>query len=393
MGRVCSRKDRPGAARHDDSGLMDAVRPPEVAPSNAEGRTKMDAEPLQLTHAQEEYLADTMKKVSRSFALVVPSLEKPLDNCVATAYLMCRVVDNIEDCAQSFGWKQHRFDEFHQLVAEPASASEILAIWGQDSWPGLTQDERAMMGQDSGLSLWQIYARLADGNRASIRHWVSEMADGMLRIEDPEQHPRFEERRGVRMLADEPGYNEYCYYVAGTVGHMATELVVMHYGLGREVSAKLVATCEACGRALQKTNIVKDFAEDLERGVSYLPYAWHHEADFSPLSLAGAPAWWKKRVIDDVLQELRTSTEYVLALPYSAAGYRMASLLCLLPAYQTMLAAARQQDTLFTTRHHVKMSRPAMAKCQWDAHQMLADNSAVLQYGRRLEAQIRALMS
>ena len=348
---------------------------------------------LKLADAEKKYLNDTMNKVSRSFALVVLSLEEPLNTYMATAYLMCRVVDNVEDCDQPFAWKQQRFQEFHQLIEEPASAPQILAAWSQESWPGLTQDEAEMMGRVKGLTLWEIYAQIPERSRSAIKRWTSEMADGMLRIDNPDQHPLLENRDGVRVLAAESDYNAYCFYVAGTVGHMATELVVDHYGLADDVAIRLSASCEACGRGLQKTNILKDFAEDLGRGISYLPYTWHREADFAPLSLAGAPVQWKKKVIDDVTRELHHATEYVLALPYDAAGYRMASLMSLLPAYQTLLLAANRHETLFTAKHHVKISRPTMAKCQWDAHAMLADDDAVIRYSRRLESELDAALA
>ena len=102
---------------------------------------------------------------------------------------------------------------------------------------------------------------------------------------------------------------------------------------------------------------------------------------------------WKKKVIDDVVRELHDATEYVVALPYQAAGYRMASLMSLLPAYQTLLLAAKQHAILFTSEHHVKISRPTLAKCQWDAHSMLTDNEAVRRYSQRLEGEIAAAMA
>ncbi|MCU0501499.1 MAG: squalene/phytoene synthase family protein, partial [Anaerolineae bacterium] len=330
---------------------------------------------------------------SRSFAMVVLSLEEPLNCYMAAAYLVCRVVDNIEDCNRPFAWKQQRFLEFHQLIEEPACAPQILAVWSQESWPGLTQDESEMMGKVKGLTLWEIYAQIPERSRSAIRRWASEMAAGMLRIEDPDQHPVLEHRDGIRVLAAESDYNAYCFYVAGTVGHMATELVVVHYGLAEDAAIRLSASCEACGRGLQKTNILKDFAEDLGRGISYLPYTWHREADFAPLSLAGAPVQWTKKVIDDVARELHYAAEYVLALPYAAAGYRKASLMSLLPAYQTLLVAAKRHDTLFTVEHHVKISRPTLAKCQWDAHAMLADNDAVITYSRRLAGELDAALA
>jgi farnesyl-diphosphate farnesyltransferase len=353
----------------------------------------MNIQKLELTSAEKNYLNQTMNKVSRSFAIVVLSLEEPLNHFMATAYLICRVADNIEDCAQPFDWKRRRFEEFIQLFEEPARVTDILAVWRRESWPGLTQDESERMKKATGQILWKIYGRVPEGSRSIIRRWVSELADGMLRVEAPDQHPLLESQGGIRVLAAESDYNEYCYYVAGTVGHMATELVVAHYGLQEDVATKLVATCEACGRGLQKTNILKNFAEDLGRGISYLPNTWHREADYSPLSLAGAPSKWKKKVIDDIVRELNAGTEYVLALPYVATGYRMASLMSLLPAYETLLFAANQRDTLFTAGHRVKISQLTMAKCQGAAQSMLTDNDAVRRYSRRLEDEIDAVMA
>jgi hypothetical protein len=95
-------------------------------------------------------------------------------------------------------------------------------------------------------------------------------------------------------------------------------------------------------------------------------------------------------VLDNVMRELRTSVDYVLALPYSAAGYRMASLLCLLPAYQTILLAAQRHERLFTRGHRVKISRETLAQCMLDARSMVADNDAVLQYSHNTESAINA---
>ena len=69
--------------------------------------------------------------------------------------------------------------------------------------------------------------------------------------------------------------------MAGTVGHMSTDLLIEHYGVGSDTAQRLRAMAEACGRGLQKTNIVKDFAKDLNRGMCYLPDRWLQEAVFA----------------------------------------------------------------------------------------------------------------
>ena len=89
-----------------------------------------------------------------------------------------------------------------------------------------------------------------------------------------------------------------------------------------------------------------------------------------------------------MVQELNDATDYVLALPYEASGYRMASLMSLLPAYQTVLLAAKMHEVLFTAAHQVKISRPTMMKCKLDAKSMLNNNDAIRRYSDRLEREI-----
>jgi len=216
------------------------------------------------------------------------------------------------------------------------------------------------------------------------------MANGMDRLENPQISPDWSRRKKIRLLSREKDYNEYCFIVAGTVGYMLTELVTQHYGFSESVVKELEPWAESCGRGLQKTNILKDFAEDLGRGICYLPEEWLREARFTPLHLEGAPGIWKKKVIDDVMSELRSSMEYILALPYPAEGYRMTSLMSLLSAMQTILLAAQLQDKLFTPDHHVKISRQAMAECVMDARSLLHNNTGILAYERAIQKAIDA---
>jgi phytoene synthase len=80
------------------------------------------------------------------------------------------------------------------------------------------------------------------------------------------------------MQMDVEGYSErcwqdldrYCYGVAGTVGLM------MCYVMGiRDERAFPYAI--ALGKAMQLTNIVRDFRSDLERGRCYVPIEWRHK--------------------------------------------------------------------------------------------------------------------
>lgn len=334
------------------------------------------------------YLHERMEAVSRSFALVVPVLESPFNHYMATAYLLCRVVDNIEDCTQTDAWRFQRFEEFIRLLDEPINAQEIVTSWERRRWPGLTEDEQAMMTVSGGIMLWQIYAGLPEAARQTMRRWTATMARGMRDINDPADSPRLVDHGDNQILETVADYNQYCFVVAGTVGHMATELAAQHYSLNDDISGSLIDDCEACGRALQKTNIVKDFAKDLERGVSFLPGEWMAQVDYAPLKLEGAPSEWTKMVLADLLMELKVGANYAISLPYRARGYRMAALLCLLPAYETIALAAKRHRQLFTAEHQVKISRIQMAQCKRRAKSMLTDNDAIVRYSRRMDESI-----
>jgi len=350
----------------------------------------IETQSFTLTQVETKYLETFMQQVSRSFALIVPCLEPPLNHFLATAYLICRVADNIEDCTQPAAWQSERFKELVALLKRPALAPAILSTWDEETWPGLTGAERRLMSAAEGGMLWQIYASTPQPARGIIGRWVAEMAQGMMNLADPDAPPFFLYRQQIWLPSSKTDYDRYCYFVAGTVGHLSTELVIHHYQLPAEVARRLAAWCEACGRGLQKTNIVKDFSKDLARGICYLPDEWLAEVNYAPLSLAGAPSSWKQKVVGNVLDELQDSVTYVFALPYYAAGYRLASLLCLLPAYQTLLLAARQQQTLFTGDQQVKISHETMARCLQDAQGMAADNEAIWRYSQQIRQAIEA---
>jgi farnesyl-diphosphate farnesyltransferase len=334
-----------------------------------------------------------MNKVSRSFTLVTPAAGPPLSHYLSTAYLICRVVDNIEDSHQSFAWQEARFAEFEELLQFPERAIIILARWDKELWPGLTANEIQLMSSQEGALLWRIYGQLPVLPRKSIERWATIMAEGMKKVKDADQVPQFIKRGDVYLPSNVSDYNQYCYYVAGTVGHLSTEIVINHYEFESEVADRLLNNAEAFGRALQKTNIVKDFAEDLERNACFLPDEWMNDVDYSPLSLKGAPSDWKYMVLNNVLEELEDSASYVIDLPHTGLGYRRASLLCLFPAYQTILQAARLKKSLFTRDHLIKISRETFQQCIFDAESLATDDKAIRKYGQDIREQVEIALN
>lgn len=344
----------------------------------------MDVYIGRLSTAQQQYLGDRMNEVSRSFSLVVPEVEPPMADYLATAYLICRVLDNIEDSLRPYDWQIERFNEFFQLLQDPVEAETVLRSWEAYDWPGLTDEEHRMMGREEGLQLWEIFTLFPMQVRKVIAHWTTKMAEGMARTCNPAEPDYFVSFGDVRLPASYADYNQYCFYVAGTVGRMITDLASLSYSLVGTSNMVTVRDSETCGRALQKTNVVKDFAKDLERNISYLPDEWLRQVDYSPLYRAGAPAWWKANVLQDVMDELRQSTHYFLALPETAVGLRRAVLLMIIPAFETILQAAQRMPYLFTPEHEVKISRITMGECVLRARRIASDNAAIRNYGHEV---------
>lgn len=343
---------------------------------------------FQVSEQQIDYLDTWMNKVSRSFAIVVPSLEEPLRYYLSCAYLICRVIDNIEDCSQPRPWKEEHFTELEYLLNKPLQAEAVLETWESQSWPGLTTDEEKLMGVPDGLPLWQIFSSIPEAAREIIQRWTLVMAKGMSQLDDPQVPPQFTQVSGKLVLQSKKDYDDYCFIVAGTVGHMATELISQHYSLPQSIREELSRNAEACGRGLQKTNIIKDFLKDLSRGISYLNANWMGEIGYKPLSLAGAPMNWIRRMFDDVLADLDYATEYLITLPRHALGYRKASLLCLLPAYQTLLLAAEENSKLFTPDHQFKISHETMTQCMTDTERLASDNEGIHNYSQNARQEI-----
>jgi farnesyl-diphosphate farnesyltransferase len=74
-------------------------------------------------------------------------------------------------------------------------------------------------------------------------------------------------------MRDQADLERYCYFVAGTVGELLTELFAAAHPVSAEVRRELEARSVSFGLGLQLVNILKDVAEDLERGDCFLPHS------------------------------------------------------------------------------------------------------------------------
>ena len=197
--------------------------------------------------------------VSRTFALTIPQLPMPLRATVADAYLLCRIADTIEDePALSAPERRIFLQRFTAVVSGTESAAplarEVAARVTERTLPA----ERELVAN---MERVVATARLSQ-QRGTIVRCIKLMCDGMH---------HFQRTASVRGLARSTDLDSYCYYVAGVVGEMLTDLFCDH---SPEIAARRATLDELAasfGEGLQLTNILKDFWEDRSRGACWLP--------------------------------------------------------------------------------------------------------------------------
>ena len=248
-----------------------------------------------------------LNRVSRTFALNIQVLPRPLRDQVLYAYLYCRMADTIEDDATLPALDKARLlHAFAALFNEdgagvgargnPAAFNSFDAFKSFEAFPSLlpasflgTDDWEKILLERAPVVL-QAYPTFPAPARAAIARCVTEMCDGMadfaLRHERGNAEARSGEARSgapsetaesteplIRTVAE---LDQYCYYVAGTVGIMLCDLFVAHSRMhapqiDEARAARMRALCVSFGLGLQLTNILKDLRDDSDRGVVWLP--------------------------------------------------------------------------------------------------------------------------
>lgn len=255
--------------------------------------------------------------VSRTFALTIPQLPPGLRDVVGNAYLLCRIADTIEDdVALTTADKKTFHDQFVHVVAGTAPAVELtsaLAPRLAAATPAAERDLIANMARVVALT-HSFNARQQTAIARCIRIMCHGMSDFQQRIEPA----------GLASLAE---LDQYCYYVAGVVGEMLTELFCDHAPTINLQRGELMQLAPSFGQGLQMTNILKDVRADRSRGVCWLPRDIFDAVgcDLSALPDARYAKQFNagmKQLIPVAHSHLREGLDYILRIPPEEVGIR-----------------------------------------------------------------------
>ncbi len=329
------------------------------------------------------YCREALVAVSRTFSEPIRMLPAELERALTLGYLQCRIADTIEDLSElDARTRDDLFTDFLKVLAgrtPPAQVSEaFLRIPGDTAELSLARKLDTVMG---------VFATLPEEMQKPCTQWVSEMVHGMRLYS--QRQPGSD---GIIVLYNPSDLNRYCYFVAGTVGHMITDLfsasILASDPQNQTWSAnglpRLRELGESFGVALQLVNILKDVTDDLDRGFCFVPESLCAEHGLSPRKLV-EPAHRLRAhaavapMFDCAEQHLKHALEYSLLIPEAQTKLR---LFCLLPLWMAArtLMLARGNDAMFTPGKRVKISRKEVTDSIAECVQLAGDD---LQLKRR----------
>jgi farnesyl-diphosphate farnesyltransferase len=299
----------------------------------------------------ERFAREILPPVSRTFALSIRVLPGTLGRAVRTAYLLCRIADTIEDEPRmTAADKAVLFDELRRSFDDPDAAEalpERLAL--------LTGDETHVRLARNSHLVFVSYRDLPDTTRVHVRRWVSEMIVGMKKF--VLLYPN-----GIRIQSLEE-YKEYCYYVAGTVGYLVTDLWHEYVpSIGAHLHGVLREKSRAFAEALQTVNILKDVTRDAEKENSiYIPEELLRLHGSSHATILAPERMRQTReamaaMVQLAWKDLDGARSYLLMIPRRAVSIRLSCVLPLLFACATLRDLTLAQQAL-VRREVVKISR------------------------------------
>lgn len=295
-----------------------------------------------------------LPKVSRTFALGIRLLPDRLEYPVLVSYLLCRIADTVEDApALPPDAKEQLLTRLRTcLDPDGPSAGPIATAFAA----GVTDEARLAARTDLVLG---EFRRLSAAEQEAVRPWVQEMAAGMAEFAGRQARTR---GAGLASLATVADLDRYCYYVAGTVGHLLTGLFRLHHaGITPERHARLESLATSFGLGLQLTNIIKDVADDRRRGWSFVPRELCQMAGIGPEELQdGRHTDEARQVMDTLIAKarghLQDALTYSVTLPRAAYRIRIFCLTSLYFAVRTLRLAAHD-PRLLDPAHKVKITR------------------------------------
>lgn len=310
------------------------------------------------------YQDHALLTVSRTFALTIPQLPPPLREVIGNGYLLCRIVDTIEDePALSRAQRAPLLGEFAEAVAGRASGARFAAKLAPLLSDATDDDQRDLVAHAQ--LVLQVTHGFRPAQRAAIERCIRVMTEGMAEFGGGAPD-------GLATLRD---LERYTYCVAGVVGEMITDLMCEYSPETAARRDRLYPLSRRFGCGLQLVNILKDVWEDNRRGVCWLPRAaFGTDVDLTSPDSRDQAAFAEglNALVAVAREHLEAALEYTLLIPPRESGIRRFLLWTLGLAVLTLRRIhanprfSSGEDVQVTRRDVRAMILVATALARWD---------------------------
>ncbi len=260
-----------------------------------------------------EFCREILNEVSRSFALTIPMLDEEIRDPVTIVYLQDRLLDNFEDELPNID-NTRRQDLMDKVVKifDPENQNPSRELAGIKNWSEKFGDpslERLVKNSDL---VWEAYHSLPEQIKIISHDWLQEMNEGMKKYL-------------VNSVDTFTELDEYCYYVAGTVGGFLTDLIIYTAEPEAQDEEILRSNYSEAGKFLQKVNIIRDIRADIVgRNRIFWPLTELEisaEELIAEENIARALAALEE-MIEAAVSHIPALFDYLEAIPQSMSGYR-----------------------------------------------------------------------
>lgn len=200
------------------------------------------------THLKQEWTKaneESLINQSRSFSIPILHLDERFRTPIMVEYNLNKTIDTIEDATGlETSEKIQLITTFQHCLEQGTYSSEV-----QKRMLEVTPEEEAFVFKNYQSTIG-LYNTLSNEEKGLARKWTGVMAQGMCAFLD----------KPIDTHAD---LNEYCYYVAGTVGLYLTNLLKLKgSNVTEKIFENLASHSVSFGLFQQKLNIIRDYEED-----------------------------------------------------------------------------------------------------------------------------------
>jgi len=322
-----------------------------------------------------KFCFEALPKVSRTFALSISKLKEPLRSQVCVSYLICRILDTVED-APFLDTEMRRemiFPFLDNLEKGSLPGESLPGAFRALIEKGASENDFELLTRADDVA--RAFASLEPAARKAIFPWVKEMGEGMVIYSR-------KMGTGIKTIVNLEDLDQYCYYIAGTVGYMLTELFSLNseYIDGKLASA-LKKNANDFGLGLQKVNILKDVRDDYSRGWCFVPSGLLGKSGLAQKDLEdernSGPVFEALRpLLEGLKGNLERAFEYLSMIPVQERETRLFLATSLFFAGETMSLIVRRRK-YFLSSEKLKISRLKVAEVLLKLESSAGDNAAL----------------